>query len=143
MNRKNTTLFLFVSFIITISTPLSFGELGELSVEEFKEAIEKPERDYQYIQDQFDFPILEREFFEVYGRMANGDVEEAIRIFSDPNYPESVFGSNEPTTSIDGVSYSDLLYNYPIILGIVLCGIAAFIGVKLYKRKKMSRSTHT
>lgn len=120
MNKKFILLGAVFTIIVLFSIPSSFGESGEMTTDEFKEALEKPTRDYQYIQDQFDFPILEREFSKVYGDMANGNVEEAIRIFSDPDYPESVFGNNEPTISLDGISKTELIQYYPLLILIIL-----------------------
>ena len=90
---KVSVLLLLSLLVMTLPVPLSNGETGRLTAEEFREVTENKDRDFWYILEQFDFPISEREFIWVYGYLAKGDVEEAIRIFSDPNYPGSVFGS--------------------------------------------------
>ena len=105
---------------MTLSVPPSHGETGRLTAEEFRMVMENKDRDFWYVLEQFDFPISEREFIWVYGYLAKGDVEEAIKIFSDPNYPESVFkGPSSSETGMlsaeefrEAIETSERVYQY-------------------------------
>ena len=91
-NEQKILTFLAVLLVLT-SLPclLVFGEpTGVLSAEEFSEQINKFARDFETIQKRVNFAITTTEYYTVYG-LANGDVEEAIKIFNHPDYPYSAY----------------------------------------------------
>ena len=83
-----TVISLITIFIIM---PEPEPELGMMSAEEFKAVIDKFANSYDLIQPHVNFVITTHEYYGVYGGLAGGDVEKAIRIFNHPDYPHNVY----------------------------------------------------
>ncbi len=96
MNKN--ILVIFAILIFTSAPTLAFGEhiKGMLTAEEFSEGINKFARDEEYVRKHVDFVITTHEWFRVYGGtgLANGDREEAIKIFNHPDYPFNIYDMN-------------------------------------------------
>ena len=91
MNKKILVPLAVLLVLTSLPCLLVFGEpTGVLSAEEFSEQINKFARDFETIQKRVNFAITTSEYYAVYG-LANGDVEEAIKIFNHPDYPYSAY----------------------------------------------------
>lgn len=93
------TLFVFSFFVIFMlypfwlypAAPDSEMDWTVLSAEEFQAVIDKFGNDTQYIDEQTDFFISHIMFYRVYGGLAQGDPEKALKIFKHPDYPHNVY----------------------------------------------------
>ena len=88
--------FLFVLFVLFPLWPFSViphpePELSVMSAEEFQAALDKFANDSDYIEAHVNFTINTIAYYRVYGDMADGNVEKAIRIFNHPEYPKNVY----------------------------------------------------
>ena len=88
--------FLFVLFMIFpiwlfSVVPHPGMHLEVISAEEFQAVLDKFHNNSEYIHAHANFPIDTRAYYHVYGDVAKGDVEMAIRIFNHPEYPKNVF----------------------------------------------------
>lgn len=93
----NKEILFFLAIVIFTTNPIlsAMGEShGFLSAEESTERLERFIRNIEYIEAQVGYSFTEREMSHVL-HLANGDVEKAIQIFKDPNYPEAYFDKSE------------------------------------------------
>ena len=81
------SVILFLGFIYSLAYPPLRG--GLIPAEEFNAIINSFANNGELIQEQVDFTIDTRSYYNVY-RLADADVDTAVRIFNHPDYPNLV-----------------------------------------------------
>ena len=84
-------MFMLYPFWLYSVVPHPGAYLKVLSPEEFQGIIDRFAEGGDYIYEQTGVYLDHREYYDVYGGMADGDVEKAVRIVSHPDYPKNVY----------------------------------------------------
>lgn len=91
---KNILFLPIILIIIIVVSVLGLLSLSEPSPElTMGDSIENFQRDLLYVEENTNHGFTEREYSAVM-RLANHDLDRAVEIFNDPEYPEKFYGED-------------------------------------------------